>query len=258
MSVFDPVRDQNAIDEVAFVIQFKESFPSDNSFARILLDLHDATQDVFPEFKITNYYDMYSDEKSDIKSEKKLGILCYKNSSNREIGVELTLSVEGRRLSVNCRDYSRWPEISKIAIDNLLKAFHLLKCDPNNIQEIGYQCIDKFRSLSSDYKVDEIFKSESDYLTNFALNSNGKIWHVHQGWLEDADVFNTLNINMMNRGRFGWEAIINHICRINCQNRITSLSEEILNEFFGVGHTSNKQLIKKLVIDSLLQKIGIE
>jgi hypothetical protein len=281
MNGINPVRANNAIDEVAFAIHFKQRLDSEEFLVK-LENLAHEIKDVLPEHEMINSFTV---ELSPLKgsnqtSEKPSGITCYKTSKNIPNRHEWSLRIDGERITVGCSEYSSWNDVSTQAKGLLSKALKKIDITSNPINEIAFQCIDRFESDTSEPTLADVFNISSIYLTKHLVESNESSWHVHQGWFTDSQeigtkLLNNLNINSHNKqylengvvvpGKAINETIISHLVRIKNEGIIETSDINDLNgkdgyltKVFNAAHNLNKEAIKNLLNESMLLKIGLD
>lgn len=172
-------------------------------------------------------------------------------------------------LSFECFQYVNFEQF-KMEVQNYL--LPLLEKLPNNliVNEVGFIVDDRFmfdQALTDEnYSVLELFRENSRYLTP-ASYANGPLWHVFQGWFDKWDTNKCRLLNQLN--------ISNTIVQSN-QEVLTRIEhkvlfrpvlvqltlDDILREY-GVtqicerAHSSNVSVLKELLNDNKLQKIGM-
>ena len=280
MSKTTPIRSENAIDEIAFVLQFK-TFSSSEGFLESLIELHSALKETLPDYNIVNGATLDPQGES---MRYQTGVIFFKRSEEDASRHEWALRVDADQIIVTCSEYTNWGEVSEKAISYLSAATAKFNLAENPIIEIIYQCIDKFTCPNEIIALKDIFRNESEYLTPYIIENAPEVWHIHQGWLEKLDnitarMLHNLKINMRHRPQAENEATtqdkvhemaISHLIRIQKTNNIQSKnkdsssgkknseSENYLRSALDSAHNSNKNTIKKLLCQDMLQKIGLE
>jgi hypothetical protein len=282
MTTIKPVRENNAIDEIAFAVKFTKQL-DDANFDDKLNNLAETVKEVLPKSKPTIGI-VYNVNIDDVNGQtqtpqKRTGIVCYKPSKSNKHRQEWALRVEADRIIVACSEYTSWSDVSKKAKDLLLKALKIVNIQSNPIMEISYQCIDKFESPNTESTPVDLFNIDSIFLTKKLAESNKSSWHIHQGWFTkyeeiDSELLNNLNINRYNRqheengiaveGVVKNETVINHLIRIQNEGiyepaDIDNLTDEdsYLSKAYNKAHNLNKEAIQDLLNDKMLLKIGL-
>lgn len=278
-----PIRADNAIDEIAFVLQFK-SFFSGEEVLKNLIDLQSELKEDLPDYNITSgfMFQFGAQQGQNIQPDKQIGIVCFKRSKNEPNRHEWALRVEANRIAVTCSEYTKWEEISTKAKGYLRAALNKVSLKDNPIVEIVYQCVDKFICQHKNIAFNDLFKSDSEFLTAHITRDTPEAWHIHQGWFEPLDsvsarMLHNLNINMhhkqfVNNGTPTQlqvhEAIVSHLMRVQNTENLELTSE---NDLFGNdseagylvyvlenAHAANKDVIKKLLSKKMLETIGLQ
>ncbi len=280
MANFNPVRQDNAIDEIAFAVHFKLPLAGEQ-LLKDLIDLATEVRDLLPHYEITNSLTLQlnAQQSTNQASAKPSGIVCYKKSEHVTNRQEWTLRVDGNRIVVACSEYSSWDKVSNQAKELLFKALRKIDVKSNPVVEAVLQCVDKFEATDTTATAIDIFNADSVYLTKYVIESGGSSWHIHQGWFKDIDeiqakLLNNLNINTYNKqysekgiivqGQTINETIVSHLIRIqHTGNPELSNIEELtanngyLAKAFDASHDLNKEAIRDLLNNTMLDKIGL-
>lgn len=280
MTTVNPVRQNNAIDEIAFAAHFKLPLAGEQ-FLKDLRDLATEVSDLLPDHEITNSltFQLNAQQSTNQASTKASGIVCYKKSEKVPNRQEWTLRVDGHRIIVACSEYSSWDKVSGQAKELLFKALKKIDVQPNPVVEVVLQCVDKFETEDANTTAKDVFDTDSIYLTKHVIENGGSSWHIHQGWFKDIDeiqakLLNNLNINTYNKpyikngiivqGQTINETIVSHLVRIQrTDNPELSNIEELtaddgyLAKAFDAAHDLNKEAIRDLLNNAMLDKIGL-
>ncbi|GAA6167851.1 hypothetical protein [Sessilibacter corallicola] len=280
MATFNPVRQDNAIDEIAFAVHFKLPLAGEQ-LLKDLIDLATEVSDLLPHYEITNSLTLQlnAQQSTNQTSTKPSGIVCYKKSEHVANRQEWTLRVDGNRIVVACSEYSSWGKVSSQAKELLFKALRKIDVKSNPVVEAVLQCVDKFEATDTNATAIDIFNADSAYLTKHVIENGGSSWHIHQGWFKDIDeiqakLLNNLNINTYNKqysekeiivqGKTINETIVSHLIRIqHTGNPELSNIEELtaddgyLAKAFDAAHDLNKEAIRDLLNNAMLDKIGL-
>lgn len=276
MSLPNPIRNTNAIDQVAFVIKFKKDL-DDVTLLR-LLGLKNELKSDFPVFDIINVMQMVLDDKAPrLPVSKQGGVALVKRSDEDEGRAAWSIRIEANNIVVACSEFTTWSEVWGKAESYLTSAVNKFDLEENPIIELVFQCIDKF--IGSDdlnkIKVEDVFSTTSDYVTKNIVNLNPLAWHLHQGWFsdhttKDIKALNNLNLSAHLSGELKdtHETIINHIVNIRKKDGtvIASSSDlfgtgageaSYLSEAMLLGHHLNKEVLENLLSKSMANRIGL-
>lgn len=284
MPITEPVRQNNAIDEIAFVLQFKTFFPNDE-LVKNILDVRSELKGELPDFDITNavMFQVNPSQAESIIPDKQIGIVCFKRSGKDPARHEWALRVEANRIFVTCSEYTNWNQVYSSAIKYLRAAASKIDLNANPVVEVVYQCVDKFICRDGDIVFGDLFSKDSEYLTRHIISNTPDAWHVHQGWFEGlsnipARMLHNLNINMhhqhlvekgMVTGKGQHEAIVSHLIRIQNTSEVEIKSlESLVGSEDGNGgyfklvlenaHKTNKDVVRKLLSQEMLIRVGLE
>jgi|GEM_PF-2534040 len=280
MATVNPVRQNNAIDEMAFAVQFKLPLAGEQ-FLKSFIDLATEVSDVLPKYEITNSvtFQLNAQQGSNQASHKPSGIVCYKMSQYVPNRQEWTLRVDNNRIVVACSEYSSWNKVSGQAKKLLFKALSKIDIQVNPIVEVVLQCVDKFETSDTDAIATDVFNENSVYLTKHVIENGGSSWHIHQGWFKNIDsiqakLLNNLNINthktqhiengIVLQGQTINEIIVSHLVRVQRTDNpelsnMTELTTDdgYLAKAFDAAHDLNKKAIRDLLNNAMLDKIGL-
>ena len=272
MSKTTPIRDENAIDEIAFVILFDKEL--DGNILAKLEDMRDELSADLPDFNVLSAIQVPVDPQN-ISSpvSKPSGILFSKKSEVDENRFEWSLRAERNRVVVACSEYTKWKEIKEKALVLLSTASEKCSLETNPIVEIVYQCVDKFifEGELEEYQVGEVFNIDAAFLTQNVVENNRYAWHVHQGWFsehEDMVALNNLNLNShMQDDPQLHETEIIHFARIRKADGTDINDRDILvgdggqigylEKAMETSHELNKEVLRNLLSENMLTVIGI-
>lgn len=172
-------------------------------------------------------------------------------------------------VSFECFKYENFQHF-QAEVQNYLAA--LLQNIPADLRvnEVGFVVEDRFLFdeplAEENYSVAELFRENSRYLTP-AIYENGPLWHVFQGWFEGWDgnecrLLNQLNVsNTLMQTSGAVYSRIEH--RVLFRPISISLTlEDILNKYglsdiLRHAHAANVRVLKELLNDNKLEKIGM-
>jgi uncharacterized protein (TIGR04255 family) len=173
------------------------------------------------------------------------------------------VSVRPAFISCNCMAYDRWATV-KPQVINLLYPF--LTAAGREIKAVGLQYQDAFNIEGEldQTVITSLFRQDSALLPTHLL-ATSSLWHSYQGWFsaspENRKILNNVNVDMQ-------EQTPNHLARINGQHRVFSVSsdgkvsrpikQEDLENALDHLHKENKDVLRKILSDEMLDRIGFE
>lgn len=274
MKEISPIRGSNAIDEVAFAVHFKNEFSED--VASQMKGLESELSEALPNFEVLNILKMHLDNshKPTAPVTRPSGVMLSKKSQNEEASgrLEWMLRVEENRIVAACSEYTSWNEVWGRAREFLLASIGKVNLDANPIVEIVFQCVDRFFYDGSpdEFKLDQAFNLDSDYLTGFVIKNKPPAWHIHQGWYEDSQLENARLLNNLNINAHGkrseegrqYEVTISHLVKaqgavIDKESPLHDKSDGHLDRMMAESHGINREILKSLLTTSLLNKVGL-
>ena len=182
-----------------------------------------------------------------------------------------SLQLHGPFLTVACYDYTHFEEVWGKAKDFLMLSLQSVG-DSYEVEEVTHQVVDRFvydvplgEDAYSLYKMEQIFRPETPYLTQKAWNS-GLLWHVHQGWFEDGMEGRGLRhlhqVNISNselEPQTKYSTVIDHRGTVHSMDSKGSLLKEsaFMDEVFHDLHERNLKLIHELLCDDMQAQINL-
>ncbi|HEX5806111.1 MAG TPA: TIGR04255 family protein [Macromonas sp.] len=174
------------------------------------------------------------------------------------------VTVQNNVIAVTCHQYTDHREVFARAQRYFGMVLGLLPEAVPTV-EVSLQFVDKFKYNATieniDYDMRELFRPETDYLTEKAWNSD-LLWHVYQGWFDQSgDQFKVLNqLNLSNirfdDGTFG--TVIDHrLVTSNINDGVMEMGAGDLPDIFNNMHTENIGVIRNLLTDEKLFAIGM-
>jgi len=261
---FSPVNSQNnnAIDVTSFVVAFEQPFTPDevNKF----VGLEQSLKKEFPSFNIMsnvsftfkqnlNGQPVVENPSSGIPN----GVLFQKFRGDGK--VEWSLQVIGNQIIVNCCNYTRWDEVWEKAKKNIIRIISILENKSNKVAFICLQVMDKFiHNDIESYSYEDIFDEDSHFLNNH-IKECDYFWHIHQGWFENKEK-SQLNIINITTGAENGNVItlLDNNQRIIFENGMyVEAFKEKIDEVFPVLHENNKKLLKNLLSNVALERVGL-
>lgn len=276
--IAQPYAGHNALEAVAFVLQFAREFSEQE--VEFLLSLEEKHKRDLPSFLkltglIVNVAESSSSKSAMMNQSQKLtGVLLQHFQENGK--PDWALRVSGNHIIVNCWAYSRWNDIWPIAKNLLLSAAHVVQSDTNGVVFAALQMVDKFEydRIPETYEVSDVFNIDSLYLTQQVCKS-GPFWHVNQGWFE-KDIIpgmvggRRLNVLNLSSADFNGKLVstIDYTGRIDREGYMAPVAEleqvadqqsalSLLDIVFSDLHESNAQILCKTLSKQKLDQIGL-
>lgn len=246
-----PISGKHAIEVAAFVLAFERPFS--RSTIDALMTLKDSMASDYPVYSASNVVKVHLEDN------------IVKNPSNSICGVFLQkLTPEGRpswslradvkSIIVSCHEYSTWETTSPKALEDLHAAASVAVDDRNPLDVIALQVVDRFvGSTRNSYKLNQVFNTKSKFLPKQTTQS-GPLWHVHQGWFQDAEEFKAQHLNVLNLSTnetpAGIITTIDHTARLHMrpvQPAIEATNKTFIKSAFDTLHICNKNIVKELL-----------
>lgn len=244
-----PISGKHAIEVAAFVVVFERPF-SDRAIDS-LLTLKESLQEQYPTFSETKVIKMRVESEGQAQQSSKLsGVSLQKTGEGNK--QEWVLRADANTIVCSCFIYERWDTSSLRALSDLAHVIKIVADDTNPVQHMALQVVDRFVGTPEEkYKINKVFNSKSQYLTKHAIKA-GALWHVHQGWFEDAGdnrQLNVLNLST-NDTPSGITTTIDHIVRyiFNVHKPVLEAIEmSFLQAIFLELHEKNKEVMLNLL-----------
>jgi len=178
-------------------------------------------------------------------------------------------SFANNRILVSCRNYTKWQEIWPQA-NNRLNA--LLACiDPYKpVQSVDYSVTDTFRAKQADDVLvpDNIFR-EHDLVSGQVRNLRDPIWDFRQGWFDNLASEAPVLIRIEGQGVIDNDRAVTSIHNLHSQRFRGGMTVGELiaddpedgskaDQIFDVFHRKNKNLLRTLLTDCLLARMGLK
>jgi hypothetical protein len=263
-----PVRTNNAIDHISFILTFAKDF--DESTVEKLLGMSGGIG------KLTEYETVYSiamvmDRNLPRQpTSKPLGITLIKRSldpEETEGKPEWLLRAASNSINVTCSLYTNWAEIFDIASGYIFQTLENVDTQQNPVVEFAIHTEDIFKLDDLvEYDLGDVFNLDSDYLTKKVTNNN-LLWHVHQGWFDEIQnltILNNLNISTNFDQGQPHVTEIGHLTSATTDNgkpRHGISNTEAIHKFVNSAalccHGINKSVIQNLLNDESKRSIGL-
>lgn len=271
-----PIREKNAIDEIAFVILFKKPF--DDQTIIKFIGLRESLSPELPECDLIKTMEVKVEGDNPGLPTSKIGGVVYSKNIGDGSRLEWSLRASANQLVVTCSEYTNWVEVSNKAKSLLCQAAEELDLEVNPIAGVVYQCVDKFQRQDApqEYSINEVFDKGSRYLNKHVCENPGS-WHIHQGWFESlgdpgqARALNNLNLNVVigQNNKPLHETVISHLVTVTLEDANAEATD--MATFFGRNdeqgyfdqlssdsHELNKRVMRDLLTPDMLVAIGLE
>lgn len=254
MAVSSGGSNNNAIDAMAFVLHF------DSPFA------HTALQSVSPDLLDRLRYPRFDHVRmqrvdiqngfSHVQQSHMAFPLWQKYRQDGRVVHELRCETES--IVFLCTDYTRWDEVLPQALSDLKSLADSIASE-KNVVKVSLQTTDKFTLDGTEKAFDSLLSANSRYLTQNIVQTESKLWHVHQGWFVDTEMgrcLNVLNTSVVENGTV-MDVIIDHISDTGLNNPC-SLRDLNIKALFDLAHDSNKKILLDLLQDQIKDTIGLK
>jgi uncharacterized protein (TIGR04255 family) len=270
MSDFLPAGGNNAIDNIAFVVQMARPFYERE--AQALLSLSAALGDFFPKIEPLQAVEFVLPAPNSMAQQhntKSSGVLLSKFDDGGRL--VWSLRVHNNQIAVTCSQYTRWNEVWPQSLKFIQCVSNVIEQTDNYVSALALQVIDRFEAKTlneNEYSIDEVFSTHSPYLTNQARKS-GAQWHVYQGWFKSFNSHRLLNVLNLSSVQIGTtsNSIIDHTIQLQLDQLRQPLSWHLsaepagagddLERLFGALHAENKLVISQTLSKTQLEKIGL-
>lgn len=177
---------------------------------------------------------------------------------------EYVFSMQDNQLAFTCNKYTRWKEISPIAID-FLNQFSSLVCPVPGIAVIALQYVDEFLVTGSltEYRSSILFNTNTKRLPATIFNEIG-FWHNHAGWFEKNKsgerVLNNLNVSYYPQqpDKNAVQIVSAHKEILNTPLLEHNALRDLMTNSFETLHGMNKEMFKEFLNKETLNSIGLD
>ncbi|MDU6683840.1 MAG: TIGR04255 family protein [Enterobacteriaceae bacterium] len=266
MQNVSPLNEQNAIQNVAFAIEFSEQVPSEVVQNFIAFHKKDAQlRSAFPRMQPLEMMSMQVGSMgvtfpASIKSIAGVTFDKLLPDGTQEVAILLRPDA----LIFHCSKYESWATVSTLAFKTLQNLASL--CDKLKVSAIGLEYLDVFKVLSIDKSgwLRELFNPESEYIPKHLIDSTG-FWHCNQGFFSKAGdaQYELLNNFMIDCIPGDGTKLV----QLRSQHKVQSLINSQLrvlfdkNEaqrIFTCAHDITKDSLTKILSDSMLKTLGVK
>lgn len=272
MPLARPIAATNAIEAAAFALSFARNFEGHEIEA--LFSLEQSLRTVLPNFVKTNEIIFnLTDSTHAEQTQKMSGVIAQSFQENGK--QDWVLRASENKIIVNCLKYDSWINVWPKARYILLKTAQCVDSETNGVVNALHQVIDKFvyDERPTYYNIGDVFNPDSLLLTEQAKKS-GDMWHLFQGWFEDApstidEKQKILNVVNMSSSLINEKlvATIDHTLQANFSKPIevkyfvglqtAENGSEFLNKLFDSLHTMNAELLRNILTKDQVAAIGL-
>lgn len=260
---FDRKGASHSLAVATVVLIFSEELGGEKSGR--LADLHEAMAPDFPKASKKTSLNVNLEDGSNTAKQVFTGWKLEAPNLDSNDLIDWQLEAESNRLILRCFNYSGWTEFSQRAIENLTKACKSLKCENNELQEIGVQFIDRFIwDISSEgYSLKKFFNPDSSYFSQEQVKHETPLWHMFQGWKEKVDGLDYIenaNISTNQSGNSPHVTEIVHVVRcVGSDSKGDEIfSPENLRTVADRAHILNLEMLRNLLNRETLTFIGLD
>jgi uncharacterized protein (TIGR04255 family) len=258
-----PISGKHAIEVAAFSCVFDRPFSKTSINA--LMTLKETFKEEYPVFSTTNIVSMrIEQENTPPQTTQSLSGVSLQILKEGQLTPAWSLRADGNVVVVSCFVYNRWTPESEKALRDLTKVINVVAEDRNTVNHIALQTVDRFVGGGrNDYKINQVFNSNSKFLTRQTQNS-GPLWHIYQGWFDELEgsknrLLHNLNLST-NETPHGIITTIDH----NAQHFFVPsaaasdlANEQYLSTIFNKLHSYNKQIVTDLLTKKQCKAIGL-
>lgn len=170
------------------------------------------------------------------------------------------------RIIVSCKKYTKWEEVwpkGKHRLETLLKCIDPYK----QIHSVEYSVTDTFRAKKSNQILipPKIFK-ENTFIASHILELTDPRWDFSQGWFDNQNDADQVLVRLDGRSWIENEWVIASINnlhshrfhQLDVKDLLSGKSQSKYENIFSVFHDRNKDLLKNLLVDGLLLRMGLK
>lgn len=171
------------------------------------------------------------------------------------------------RILVSCHFYTSWESVwpdAKKRLDVLLGCVDQYK----NIFSMDYSVTDTFKAKNADESLVpfNVFK-DNEFIAKYILESEDCRWDFSQGWFENIASQDQLLMRIEGQGRIENDTAIASIVNLYSHRLAKGIAVKDLldpvddnsqiDRVFEEFHSKNKILLRKLLVDGLLDRMGL-
>ena len=169
-------------------------------------------------------------------------------------------------LVVNCCSYTSWKEVWTVVRGLFADVAGALHSREQKMRAVSLEYVDLFRSVDNDHYDAQDLLQKSDSVPP-GIFARGPVWHLHQGWFEDAkspasgQILRRMHISSTvesNRPQVRFDT--SHRFDLQDAPDLQSLFAEpgtLVDSLFGCLHQSSKALLADFLTEEMAQRIDL-
>ena len=255
-----PINNENSIESSSFFLVFERDFSS--SELQLLARLQKVFEQELPAFKELSAISFNIEKNAVINSHENIsGTLLQSFDENDKPA--WSLKVEKNIIEVSCFTYDKWDNVWTKAQGYLSETIKSIESPSNKLVVCILKVVDKFLASTDNYNIENVFNSETPYLTKNVLSeTSGQLWHVHEGWFEHLETQTYLNSLNLSTIEENGTIITNIEHTVQCQfikkpQLISEFRSEQIADIFSSLHDKNKIMLRALLNSVQLKRIGL-
>ncbi len=253
---YAPINKDHAIAAVAFAVTFKDPLTPEEINA--VKEAHDTWRDELPAVRSPQSlsFDLRSDAPRLVASPTVA--FSYLHPDGTE---QWAMLVGGLTLTVTCRLYSRWDQVWGKAKSLLGRAISVVdaKRPDREVTELILEVNDSFKG-PMDAKVDFV-RQGSPLLSSRVYGETG-LWHQHSGWFRSfgpsEQCLEQINIDAIPEGDGKLVRIVHRQLLRREGLFLSQLTPTLLETSMDHLHKANKDMLKLILADDMLDEIGLK
>lgn len=246
-----PISGKHAIEIAAFVVVFERPFSAHAIEA--LGGLQETLKNDLPVFQRINVLEVRLEDGALVKQNmgSVSGVLLQQFGEDGK--QSWGLRVEGNTIVASCLKYEAWNKTAPQALGFLKAVINIVADEDTTPTVVALQIVDRFVAPSKDgYKIGDVFNTRSEFLTKHTFSA-GCLWHIHQGWFDDATLVPSRMLNVLNLSTndtpSGLITTIDHTAQYQALGVQTTkiTDEDWLISLFNELHIKNKTVLGNLL-----------
>ncbi|MCY3674442.1 MAG: hypothetical protein OXH65_05610 [Paracoccaceae bacterium] len=256
--------EQHAIEVANFVINL--SVPIDHADVRRFDEQQSRIKEQFPAISSPEVFEIAIGNHLPPPSLPQPVPVKYLNYFGNDGKPQWSGSFGDNRIIVSCRKYTKWEEVwpqGKQKLEILLECIDSYK----QIHSVEYSVTDTFRAKKSNQILipPKIFK-ENTFIASHILELMDPRWDFSQGWFDNLEDPDQVLVRLDGRSWIENEwvlASINNLhshrfSQLDVRDLLSGEGQSKYENIFSVFHDRNKDLLKDLLVDGLLLKMGLK
>ncbi|MCH9662634.1 MAG: TIGR04255 family protein [Gammaproteobacteria bacterium] len=280
MQGWEPIRENNAIDEIAIKILFKSDICG-NSLIKKLIETPSEIITFLPENEIISTLGVNFNSRKGVNQSfaQPPGVIFYRMSLENQDRRVWMLRVDANCITVACREYVSWKLFSKQSLSLLNVALSNIDMSVNPATDITLHCVDKFLNQTTQNLAKEILNDTSSFFSNHIIEQIIP-WKIQQRWFQEIPKISTLFLHSLDISiepsttateggtQEGSELVLNHAVLARNSEKI-EFSDKVklfgidgrdgyLAQVFQTAHDMNKDIVRQILNTKMAQRIGID